>query len=98
MIWGRMYNSGQVCCASKRFIIHKSKVDTFIEKSIAQLQQLNLGSPQDESTDFGCLISEQAAAAVERQVGITIEQGGELVFMEQEKALAIVQRLSRTSQ
>ncbi|EKQ3523492.1 hypothetical protein H334_21930 [Vibrio parahaemolyticus 901128] len=80
MIWGRMYNSGQVCCASKRFIIHKAKVDTFIEKSIAQLQQLNLGSPQDESTDFGCLISEQAAVSVERQVALTIEQGGKLVF------------------
>ncbi|NMS25039.1 aldehyde dehydrogenase family protein, partial [Vibrio parahaemolyticus] len=49
-------------------------------KSIAQLQQLHLGSPQDESTDFGCLISEQAAVSVERQVALTIEQGGKLVF------------------
>ena len=24
-IWGRLYNGGQVCCASKRFLIHNSK-------------------------------------------------------------------------
>ena len=24
VVWGRMYNTGQVCCASKRFLIHNS--------------------------------------------------------------------------
>ena len=24
LIWARMYNTGQVCCASKRFLIHNS--------------------------------------------------------------------------
>ncbi len=80
MIWGRMYNTGQVCCASKRFIIHRSKVQSFIDKSIAQLDKLSIGSPQDHATDFGCLISKQAAIEVERQVLLTIEQGGNLLY------------------
>ncbi|MCB6367397.1 aldehyde dehydrogenase family protein, partial [Intestinibacillus massiliensis] len=29
MIWGRMYNTGQVCCASKRFLVHNSLKDEF---------------------------------------------------------------------
>ena len=32
MIWGRMYNTGQVCCASKRFLIHNSLKDEFAEE------------------------------------------------------------------
>lgn len=80
MVWGRMYNAGQVCCASKRFIIHRSKVQSFIEKSIVQLDKLTFGSPQDQITDFGCLISEEAAKEVERQVLLTIEQGGKLLY------------------
>ena len=23
LVWGRLYNTGQVCCASKRFLVHK---------------------------------------------------------------------------
>ena len=34
MIWGRMYNTGQVCCASKRFLIHNSLKDEFAEKAV----------------------------------------------------------------
>jgi len=34
MIWGRMYNTGQVCCASKRFIIHDSLKDELQRKPL----------------------------------------------------------------
>ena len=33
LIWGRMYNTGQVCCASKRFLVHKSRVEEFTKLS-----------------------------------------------------------------
>ena len=38
MVWGRMYNTGQVCCASKRFLIHNSLKDEFAQKAIGQNQ------------------------------------------------------------
>ena len=31
-IWGRLYNGGQVCCASKRFLIHNSRKQEFIDR------------------------------------------------------------------
>ncbi len=80
LIWGRMYNTGQVCCASKRFLIHKNRVDEFTEKAIARIKQLKQGMPSDESTQIGCLISEKAAIEVERQINLTVEQGGKIAL------------------
>lgn len=80
LIWGRMYNTGQVCCASKRFLIHESLVDEFTEKAVANIKQLKQGMPSEESTQIGCLISEKAAIEVEKQIQLTIDQGGKLVL------------------
>lgn len=80
LIWGRMYNTGQVCCASKRFLIQKNRVAEFTEKAIARISQLKQGQPSDESTQIGCLISEKAAIEVEAQINLTVEQGGRVVL------------------
>ena len=31
-VWGRMYNTGQTCCAAKRFIVVEKLADKFLEK------------------------------------------------------------------
>src|SRR5580698_3771176 len=31
-VWGRMYNTGQTCCAAKRFIVVESIADKFLER------------------------------------------------------------------
>ncbi|MDR2648112.1 MAG: aldehyde dehydrogenase family protein [Clostridiales bacterium] len=80
LIWGRMYNTGQVCCASKRFLIHNSLKDIFTEKAIARIKKIKLGDPADDDTQLGCLINEKAAIEVERQVNLTVEQGGKIVL------------------
>jgi succinate-semialdehyde dehydrogenase/glutarate-semialdehyde dehydrogenase len=80
MVWGRMYNTGQVCCASKRFIVHNSVKDEFVQKSVARLQQIKTGDLLDDTTQIGCLISEKAAITVEQQVNLTVEQGGRIVL------------------
>ena len=80
MIWGRMYNCGQVCCASKRYLIHNSRREEFVKKAVERIKKLKVGNPAEESTDIACLISEKAAKGVEEQVKLTIEQGGKLVL------------------
>lgn len=67
MIWGRMYNTGQVCCASKRFLVHNSLKDEFAQKAVERIKQLKVGMPSDESSQVGCLISEKAAIKVEKK-------------------------------
>ncbi len=80
LIWGRLYNTGQVCCASKRFLVHRSRVAEFTEKAIAKISALKTGMPSDEDSQLGCLISEKAAIGVEEQVNLTVTEGGKILL------------------
>ncbi|MDR1641637.1 MAG: aldehyde dehydrogenase family protein [Clostridiales bacterium] len=80
LVWGRFYNTGQVCCASKRFLVHNSVKDEFAKKAVDRISQLSFGDPALETTQVGCLISEKAAILVEAQVKKTVEQGGEIIL------------------
>ena len=79
-VWGRLYNTGQVCCASKRFLVENSVKDEYIRKMVEKIKTLKVGMPSDMSTDIGCLVSEDAAKEVERQVNSTIAAGAKLVI------------------
>lgn len=80
LIWGRMYNTGQVCCASKRFLVHSSRADEFAKKAVEKINAIKLGMPADEDSELGCLISEKAAIQVEEQVNLTVKQGGKIIL------------------
>jgi succinate-semialdehyde dehydrogenase/glutarate-semialdehyde dehydrogenase len=38
-VWGRMYNTGQTCCAAKRFIVVEKLADKFLEKFRRRLRR-----------------------------------------------------------
>mgnify|MGYP001111479932 FL=1 len=78
-VWGRLYNTGQVCCASKRFLIHNSRKQEFIDKMKAKIASMKVGNPLDPETEIGCLISEKAAIGVEQQVNETVAAGATIV-------------------
>lgn len=80
MIWGRMYNCGQVCCASKRFLVHNRVRDEFISKAGKRILELKVGDPSNENTQIACLVTEGAAQRVEEQVNETVKQGGKIVL------------------
>ncbi len=80
VIWGRFYNCGQVCCASKRFLVQKSVHEEFAKKLVERVKQIKCGMPDQRDTQLACLISEKAAKIVEEQVRLTVEQGGELLL------------------
>lgn len=79
-VWGRLYNTGQVCCASKRFLVQNSVKDEYIRKMMDKINALKVGLPSDPTSDIGCLISEDAAIEVERQVRQTVEEGARVVM------------------
>jgi acyl-CoA reductase-like NAD-dependent aldehyde dehydrogenase len=76
---GRIQNAGQTCCAPKRFIIQNSVKDAFTDRLLQRLQSVRTGSPLDENTDLGSLISPKAAREVKAQVEKTIAQGAKCV-------------------
>ncbi len=77
---GRIQNAGQTCCAPKRFLVQNSIKDIFVGKLIERLKSVKRGSPLDEQTELGALISPKAALEVQKQVEQTIKQGAKCVF------------------
>lgn len=79
-VWGRLYNTGQVCCASKRFLIHNSRKQEFIDRMVEKIKSMKQGMPSDPETEIGCLINENAAIKVEEQVNNTVKEGANIVI------------------
>lgn len=76
---GRMSNNGQICCAPKRFLIHKAVKQAFTEEIVRRVSALRRGNPADPTSQVSCLVSEKAAREVEQQVAHTLEQGATLL-------------------
>lgn len=75
----RHVNNGQVCCTTKRFLVHNSIKDKYIEMLAGAVSSLKLGDPMDPENNMGPLVSESAAKGVEEQINHTIAQGAKLV-------------------
>ncbi len=79
-VWGRMYNTGQTCCAAKRFIVVDELADTFLEKFRTALAALEPGDPLDEKTTLGPLSTESALVQLLKQVDAAVSHGAKVVL------------------
>jgi succinate-semialdehyde dehydrogenase / glutarate-semialdehyde dehydrogenase len=79
-VWGRMYNTGQTCCAAKRFIVVEKLADKFLEKFRAALGALKAGDPLDEKTTLGPLSTESALVDLLKQVDVAVAHGAKVLI------------------
>jgi len=79
-VWGRMYNTGQTCCAAKRFIVVEELADKFLAKFQAALTALKPGDPMDEKTTLGPLSTESALVDLVKQVEGAISKGARVIM------------------
>ena len=79
-VWGRMYNTGQTCCAAKRFIVIDKLADKFLEKFQTALTALEAGDPMDEKTTLGPLSSESALIDLLKQVDGAVSHGAKVLM------------------
>jgi succinate-semialdehyde dehydrogenase/glutarate-semialdehyde dehydrogenase len=79
-VWGRMYNTGQTCCAAKRFIVVEQVADAFLAKFTAALAALTPGDPMDEKTTLGPLSTESALAGLLGQVDEAVAHGAKVLL------------------
>ncbi|MDR3371832.1 NAD-dependent succinate-semialdehyde dehydrogenase [Rhodoferax sp.] len=79
-VWGRMYNQGQTCCASKRFIVLDSIADKFLEKFQAALALQRPGDPMDEKTTKGPMSQEVALLDLLKQVDGAVAHGAKVLM------------------
>ena len=77
---GRIFNNGQVCCATKRVLVSNKVKDAFVEKLIASMANYKVGDATDPETVISTLVTEKAAIDVEKYINHTIEQGAKCVY------------------
>ena len=77
---GRCWNSGQTCCANKRFLVENSVKDEFTQKLVERLKRVKVGDPMQENTVMGPLVSAANAKKAEEQVQATVAQGAACIL------------------
>lgn len=75
----RMINNGQSCIAAKRFIVHKSIYDDFVERFVAGVRAVKVGDPMEGSTELGPLATSSIRDELDQQVKKTVSAGARVM-------------------
>jgi aldehyde dehydrogenase (NAD+) len=73
------YQAGQACVSVQRVLVDTSVWDAFVPRVVAAVEALPTGSPWDEATVVGPLVSEAAAVRVEAWVDEAVAAGATLL-------------------
>ncbi|SPH24540.1 Succinate semialdehyde dehydrogenase [NAD(P)+] Sad [Defluviimonas aquaemixtae] len=77
---GAMYNAGQCCCGIERIYVHETLYDSFVEKAVAWVEKLKLGSPLDAATTLGPMANRRFAETVRGQIADAITDGAKALI------------------
>jgi succinate-semialdehyde dehydrogenase / glutarate-semialdehyde dehydrogenase len=78
-IVSRMQNAGQSCIAAKRFIVHESVYNEFLDKYTKAAQALIIGDPLNEDTYIGPIARDYLVEELQQQVNKSVEMGAKVV-------------------
>lgn len=76
---GIFNNSGQVCSAGSRLFIERSVYDEFLERMAAAARKFVVGSPLDEDTQIGPIVSGKQYQRVAHYLETGVKEGARLV-------------------
>lgn len=76
----RLYNAGQVCTSSKRFIVPDNLYDEFLQRSKEIFQNVKMGDPLDPSTTLAPMNSKKAKEKLQGQVDLAVQNGATVVY------------------
>jgi aldehyde dehydrogenase (NAD+) len=68
VVWGKCINSGQTCIAPDYLIVHHSIKENFVEKLIEAYKQLYPEDGTQTNQFFGKMVTQQAAARMEKLI------------------------------
>ncbi|OCW58463.1 NAD-dependent succinate-semialdehyde dehydrogenase [Hoeflea olei] len=78
-VMGRLYNNGETCVSAKRFIVTDKVYDAFVEAYVAEMKQVAMGDPTDDSTQLGPLSSQEQLDRVSEQVDDSVAKGARVL-------------------
>ena len=76
---GIFFNTGQVCSAGSRILVHESVYDEVVERLAARAKSTRIGDPRETSTAMGPLVSEVQMNRVLNYIDIGTKEGAHLV-------------------
>lgn len=76
----RLYNCGQECTSSKRFIVLESMYDEFVERLKDNFSKVKPGDPLDEETTLAPMNTKKAKEKLQGQVDDAIKAGAHVVY------------------
>ncbi|AJA80251.1 succinate-semialdehyde dehydrogenase [Levilactobacillus brevis] len=76
----RLYNAGQVCTSSKRFIVADSLYDQFVAALKEKFQAMVPGDPMDDQTTLAPMNSKRAKEKLQDQVDRAITGGATVAY------------------
>lgn len=76
----RLYNAGQVCTSSKRFIVLEKDYERFLRIMKAAFAEVKMGDPLDRSTTLAPLSSKKAKEKLQQQVDMAIAGGAKVYY------------------
>jgi succinate-semialdehyde dehydrogenase/glutarate-semialdehyde dehydrogenase len=79
-IKSRFINAGQSCISAKRFIVHSSLYNEFVERMIQEMQKLSFGNPLEPSTQIGPLARKDLQSKVLNQIQSAKSSNNQLLF------------------
>ena len=79
-VTARMINNGQSCIAAKRFIVHASVFDQFIDRFVDGVAALKVGDPMKTEIDVGPLATESIRDELAGQVDKTVKLGARILY------------------
>lgn len=79
----RLYNAGQVCTSSKRFIVMADIYDKFLTMMKEAVSKVKMGDPLDRSTTLAPMSSKAAKEKLEKQVQNAIAHGAKVYYQKE---------------
>ena len=76
----RLYNAGQVCTSSKRFIVPDNLYGEFLARAKKVFANVKMGDPLDRSTTLAPMNSKRAKEKLQKQVDTAIENGATVYY------------------
>ncbi|MDO6520229.1 betaine-aldehyde dehydrogenase [Shimia thalassica] len=76
---GNFYSSGQVCSNGTRVFVQKGIKEAFLKRLAERLENVVLGDPLNEDTNFGPMVSERQMEIVKNYIAKGNEEGARLV-------------------
>ena len=75
---GIFFNSGQVCSAGSRILVHESIHDEVVERLVARAGAIRIGDPRDGATAMGPLVSAAQMHRVLDYIAVGRREGAEV--------------------